>query len=274
MSLFYLSALLTVVAFITAGAYIGSNAETSGDFALGGRRSSVAGVTGVLLGALVGGASTIGTVQAAYLYGIQAIWFTAGGGIGCLFLGLRLARPLRESGITTISDYLEKSFGGLGWKIALISALSSSAGTFISVCAQFLSCIALLRSLFPMPAWLASAGSALLILGFIAVGGLKRFSKLGAAKIILLYAVLALCVAAAVRSGGTFSAVTSALPLLPWFNPFGRGFGRELGAVASMVVGIFTTQIYVQALASARDVETARRGALASAVLMPPMGSI
>lgn len=272
MSLFYLSALLTLGIFVITGLFIGNNSRESGDFALGGRKSTASGVAGVLLGALVGGASTVGTAQTAYMYGAPAIWFTVGGGIGCLFLGLRFAEPIRESGITTISDFLEKSFGRLGGKISFVSSLSSSVGTFISVCAQFLSCIALLRSLLPLPLWLVSVISAILILGFIMTGGLKSFSKLGAAKIVLLYAVLVLCAAAAVKRGGTFSTITSALPLLPWFNPFGRGLGRELGAVVSMVVGIFTTQIYVQALAAAKDAKTARRGALVSALLMPPMG--
>ena len=38
-----------------------------------------------------------------------------------------------------------------------------------------------------------------------------------------------------------------------------------------MIVGVFTTQIYIQSLAAAKDAGTARR-AFASAILMPPMG--
>lgn len=274
MPMFYLSALLTIGAFTIAGILL-SNHTRKGeaeDFALGGRKSAAAGVTGVLLGALVGGASTVGTVQMAYRFGMPAIWFTMGGGIGCLLLGARFAEPFRNSGITTISDYLEKSYKSEGKKMSLISALSSSVGTFISVCAQLLSCIALLSGSFQIPIWLASVFSALLILGFIAVGGLKSFSKLGAAKIVLLYAVLILCTAEAVRSGGTFAAITSTLTPQLWFNPFGRGLAADTGAIVSMVAGVFTTQIYVQALAAAKDVKSARTGAIVSGLLMAPMG--
>jgi SSS family solute:Na+ symporter len=66
--------------------------------------------------------------------------------------------------------------------------------------------------------------------------------------------------------------VASQLDFHPWFNPFGRGFVPEMGYLASMVVGVFTTQIYIQSLAAAKDARTAKRGAFASAVLMPPMG--
>lgn len=257
-------------AFAAAGVLTGRNHRAAADFALGGRKSSAAGVVGVLLGALVGGASTVGTVQMAYSFGARAIWFTCGGGIGCMLLGLCFASPLRNSGITTISDYLEKSFGG-DRRVSLLSAVSSSLGTLISICAQFVSCTALLRGVFPVSGWAASIFSACLILGFIASGGLKSFSRLGAAKIILLYAALILCAAAAVKRGGTFSAVASALPAHPWFNPFSMGTA-DFGAIVSMVVGIFTTQIYIQSLASAKDAKTARNGALSAALLMPPMG--
>lgn len=39
-----------------------------------------------------------------------------------------------------------------------------------------------------------------------------------------------------------------------------------------MIVGVFTTQIYIQSFAAAKDAAAARTGAFASAVLMPPMG--
>lgn len=274
MQLFYLSAFLTMGAFAAAGILTGKRSDLSGseDFALGGRKSTAAGVTGVLLGSLVGGAATLGSTQMAYSFGMSAIWFTLGGGIGCLLLGVRFADTLRGSGITTISDYLEKSYKETGGKISLLSALSSSAGTFISICVQLLSCIALLHGTFPIPLWLASIVSAGLILGFIVTGGLKSFSKLGAAKIILLYAAMLLCVAAAVKSGGTPPAIFAVLPARQWLNPFGRGFAVDVGSLVSMIVGIFTTQIYVQSLTAAKDTQAARAGAVASGLLMPPMG--
>lgn len=261
-------------AFAAAGLLTGKrgNQPQSDDFALGGRKSNAADVTGILLGSLIGGASTVGTVQMAYLFGMPAIWFTLGGGIGCLLLGLIFAAPLRDSGITTISDYLEKSCKGGGGKISLLSALSSSAGTLISICAQLLSCIALLHGSFQIPVWLASIVSSVLILGFIITGGLKSFSKLGAAKIVLLYGSLLLCTGAAVKGGWTPSAILSALPARELLNPFGRGLAIDTGALVSMIVGVFTTQIYVQSLAAANSTKSARIGALASGLLMPPMG--
>lgn len=273
---FYAAAFLTLGAFVAAGTLTGGGSSGSRDYNLGGRSSSSAGVAGILLGALVGGASTVGTVQMAYSSGMTAVWFTLGGGIGCLLLGLRFAVPVRNSGITTVADYLAGSYGGrdsfYGSAVSFTATISSSVGTFISICAQFLSCIAMLRGIFPLSAWSAALLAALSVLGFISAGGMKSYSTLGKAKILLLYIVLLICAGGTFYRGITFASVASALPLHPWFNPFGRGFFPELGYLASMVVGVLTTQIYIQSIAAAKDAGTARNGAFASAVLMPPMG--
>ncbi len=271
MTLFYLSACALLAIFFAAGFAIGGGQKKA--YSLGGRKAGAAGVTGILLGSLVGGASTVGTVQMAYSYGMTAWWFTLGGGIGCLLLGLRFAVPLRRARITTIADYLSKSYGGgrCGRAIEFTATAASSLGTLISLSAQFLSCIALLRGVLPLPAPAAAFVTAISIWGFIAFGGMKSFSKLGEAKIAVLYAALILCAAAAVGGDG-LTLMARKLSFQPWFNPFGRGVTPEAGYLSSMIVGVFTTQIYIQSFAAAKNLHAAKRGAFASALLMPPMG--
>ena len=234
---------------------------------MAGREAGTTAVAGILLGALVGGASTVGTVQMAYGHGLSAWWFTLGGGLGCLLLGLRFAAPLRRSQLETIPQFLSGSYGpGVG-RLAMTAA---SAGTFISIVAQFLAGLALLRSILPLSTGQASLVMALSVTGFIFFGGLKSFGALGKAKIALLYVVMASCALVAATGGGFQS--LRALPLDPYLNPFGRGLAKDLGALTSLIVGVFTTQIYLQAIFAAADERAARRGALLSALLMPPLG--
>ncbi|MDO5116048.1 MAG: sodium:solute symporter family protein [Synergistaceae bacterium] len=276
MYLFHISAFVLLALFVGAGLITGRSGGGKKDYSLGGRSAGAAGVTGILLGALVGGASTVGTVQMAYSYGLTAWWFTLGGGIGCLLLGLRFAAPLRDSGVATIADYIERSYGGhesrCASAIAFTVTVSSSIGAFISICAQFLACIALIRGAFPISPAAAALVAAVSVWGFIAVGGMKSFSTLGEAKIVLLYIALLLCAGAALFQSGGLAPLARALGFNPWFNLFGRGFVPEAGYLVSMIVGVFTTQIYIQSLAAAKDARTARAGAFASALLMPPMG--
>lgn len=248
------------------GVLAGRRTRSGSDYTVAGRKAGAGAVAGILLGALVGGASTVGTVQMAYGHGLSAWWFTLGGGIGCLLLGLRFAGPLRRSGLETIPQLLGARYGAGTGRLAMAAA---SAGTYISIVAQFLAGLALLRSVLPLSTGQASFVLALSVTGFILFGGLKSFGALGKAKIALLYVVMASCAAASAQ--GSLRTLAT-LPFSPYFNPFGRGLAKDMGALTSLVVGVFTTQIYIQSFFAASDERSARRGAFLSALLMPPLG--
>lgn len=269
MLLFLFSAISTIIVFLLTGVLSGRRVSGGEGYSVAGRSAGSIAVLGMLIGALVGGASTVGTVQMAYSLGLSACWFTLGGGIGCLILGLWFARPLRASGLETIPQFLNREYG---LQTSLLSMVAASLGTFISIVAQFLAGTALFRSVFPLSDTQASVLLALFILGFIYLGGLKSFGAVGKLKLTLLYMTMIACALVAWQKGPSFSEIIASLPADPFFNPFGRGLGKDLGALTSLVVGIFCTQIYIQALFAASDAATARRGALLSALLMPPVG--
>ena len=268
MVLFILSALFIIASFLAVGIIAGKQRKNA-DFSLGGRQTSIPGVVGILMGSVVGGASTVGTVEMAYRYGAVACWFTVGAGVACLLLGLKLAAPLRLSGCATISEYMGKEYGV---STTYATTIVSSLGTFLSMTAQFLASIALLKGIFAINSIHAALSVGILVLGFIIVGGIQSFSAIGKIKIFLLYSVLILCVLAAVYQGYTPSFLTLKLPLSPWFNPFSKGILPSLSSFLSLIVGVFSTQIYIQAIFSAKNAHTARTGALISAFLIPPLG--
>ncbi|WP_154029526.1 sodium:solute symporter family transporter [Romboutsia lituseburensis] len=100
-------------------------------------------VAGSIIGTLVGGASTIGTAQLAFNYGFSAWWFTLGGGIGCLILGLGFAKPLYNSEITTLPQVFAREYGQTA---STVSTVLMSIGSFLSIVAQVLSGIALVTT--------------------------------------------------------------------------------------------------------------------------------
>lgn len=269
MTLFALAAFSLMLLFMIAGIWSGRRSRSFCDYSVAGRECGSFGVSGVLLGSLVGGASTVGTVQMAYQWGMSAWWFTLGGGLGCLVLGLWFAVPLRRSNLETIPGFLSLSYGR---STATVAVIASAAGTFISIIAQFLSGAALLRGVFPAGGAVSVILVGGLVLSFIFMGGLKSFSAIGIGKILILYATLAACAVSAVRMAVSIGAAPVPLPFQPWFNPFGQGLGEGLSAGLSLVAGVLCTQIYIQAVFSASSPATARRGALLSALLMPPLG--
>ncbi|MCF7936941.1 MAG: sodium:solute symporter family protein, partial [Synergistales bacterium] len=267
--LFLAAACLVVALFVALGLLSGRRTKGTADYNVGGRKVTSVGVTGILLGALVGGASTVGTAQMAYEYGLSAWWFTLGGGLGCLLLGALFARPLRRTGLVTIPQFLNREYGPA---TSLSVMIASSLGTFISVVAQFLAGIALLQSVLHIPHTQAAVAVALIIVGFIYAGGLKSYSAVGRAKILFLYCTLGLCAAAAWYQGYSPARLVETTPFHPFLHLFGRGFAKDGSAGLSLLLGVLSTQIYVQSLFAARNEQTARKGAFLSALLMPPLG--
>lgn len=117
---------MTVTLLIALIALIsGWRVSSTGDFTVAGRRARWPVVSGIVVGALVGGSSTVGTAQAAFVYGLPAWWFTLGAGIGCLVLATLFAKPMRRSGVETLPQYLVCTFGN---PVRPLVAVSDSIG--------------------------------------------------------------------------------------------------------------------------------------------------
>ena len=141
-------------------------------------------MTGAIIGTLVGGSSTIGTAQLAYTYGFSAWWFTLGGGIGVLILGLFFAKPLYNSGIATLPQLFA---GEYGEKSSTIVALLNSLGTFLSIVAQILSGVALITAVSSLASWQGTLLTIFLMLVYVLFGGSLGAGMVGIVKTILMY---------------------------------------------------------------------------------------
>ncbi len=98
-------------------------------------------ISGALLGTLIGGSSTVGTAQLAYMYGMSAWWFTLGGGIACLVLALFYVKPFLKSGNKTIMAFIRNEYGE---KSGLWASSLSSVGSFINILSQLISATAVI----------------------------------------------------------------------------------------------------------------------------------
>jgi SSS family solute:Na+ symporter len=243
--------------------------RSADDFVLAGRRAGSWGVSGAIMGTLVGGASTIGTAQIAFLYGLSAWWFTLGAGLACLLLALTLAGPLRQGQVATIPEFLCRYHGQ---RAQVAASLFSALGMFIHIVAQLLACGALLASLFALTLAQAAFASSLLVALVALAGGMKNAGSVGLVKLLLLYITMVGGGVWAFALAGGWGGLTASFAPHPWFSLFGYGVKEGLSDLLSMLVGVLSTQVYLQAVFTARGVQEARRGALLSALLIPPLG--
>ncbi|MDW7670008.1 MAG: sodium:solute symporter family protein, partial [Bacillota bacterium] len=241
----------------------------SKDFNLGGRKFSSTQVAASIVGTLVGGASTIGTSQAAFVSGINGLWFTLGASFGCLFLGAFLSNPLRNAEIQTIPEFMTNYYGS---KSRVTSSLISSIAIFIHITGQVLASVAIITSLFSINENTAVFITILLIISYIFFGGFFGSSLVGSIKTILLYITLTYAGIFVINRFSGFHGYVKSFSRDPWFNLFSDGLFNGLAMGFSLVVGVSSTQTYLQAIFSGKNASESRKGAFLSALLIPPIG--
>ena len=262
--------IFTLTAIMSVGIYSGKKVKDASDFSSGGHKASSSLVAGAIIGTLVGGSSTIGTAQLAYTYGLSAWWFTIGSGIGCLILGVIFVKPLRESNCNTIQQIITEEYGQ---KSGVVTSVLASFGIMLNIVAQILAANALIISMFGMGNLQSAVLSVVLMTCYVVFGGVLGTGILGIIKLFLIYISVFLGAVLAWKLGGGFSNFYNTLNHSQYFNFFSRGFGIDVGAGFSVVLGVLSTQTYIQAVLSGISNKAARRGALISSLMIPPIGA-
>jgi len=265
--------LITTLITLSIVSYLGISSSkkvlNSKDFNLGGRKFSSTQVAASIVGTLVGGASTVGTAQAAFVSGINGLWFTLGASLGCFFLGTFLSKPLRNAEIQTIPEFMTNYYG---YKSRVTSSLISSIAIFIHITGQVLASVALITALFSINENTAVLITIILIISYIFFGGFFGSSLVGSIKTLLLYITLTYAGIFVLNKFGGFSGFIGSFPKDPWFNLFSNGLFNGLAMGFSLVVGVSSTQTYLQAIFSGKNAYESRKGAFISALLIPPIG--
>jgi len=264
-----ISMFITLAIVAGIGVFSMRNVKSAGDFATGTKSVSATLITGTMVGTLVGGASTIGTAQLAFKFGFSAWWFTLGAGLACLFMGLFLAGPLHRTDASTAPELLSNSHGQAA---GLFASIFSSLGIFLNIIAQVLAAVALLVSMFHINSFVAAIIAISFIIIYVIFGGVWGTGMVGIFKIFILYATMITIGSLAFSMAGGISGLTADFEPFPWFSLFGRGIGTDSAAAFSMLVGVFSTQTYLQAMFSGKNEAASRKGAIVSGLLIPPIG--
>ena len=261
--------LLTIAVVIFGGIYAARAVKSSEGYSLGGRSAGFHLVAGSIAGTVIGGGATVGTAQMSSIVGLSAWWFTLSSGITLIVMGFLYARPLRKTGLETISQYLVLNYGKTTGSIA---SWVTTIGIFFSVVSSCLPGIGIICAVFGVSVWTAALILILMVASYVFFGGMKSAGVGGILKMFILFASLFVAGGAAFWAIHTDPAVSTALPDFPWFSMVGNGVGSAASNLLSVFVGIICTQTYIQALFSAKDPRTAAFGAFAAALVAIPVG--
>ena len=264
-----ISLILTLVVTILPGIIAARKIKSADDYNVGGRSAGIGMVAGSIIGTIVGGAATVGTAQLGYKLGLTAWWFTLGSGIALIIMAIFYAVPLRRSSLTTVSEFLVGNYGKIAGPFTSISA---SAGIFFSIVASTLTALSLVAGLFKVNMEVSAAIVLLLTVAIVFFGGISGAGMAGLLKILLIFSTIFVGGIISFMDLGQWQGLKATFPEYPWFSLFGRGVEDGLFSLVSMIVGVISTQSYVQSIFSAKDTKTAAAGCISAALVVIPVG--
>ena len=264
-----ISLILTLVVTILPGIIAARKIKSADDYNVGGRSAGIGMVAGSIIGTIVGGAATVGTAQLGYKLGLTAWWFTLGSGIALIIMAIFYAVPLRRSSLTTVSEFLVGNYGKIAGPFTSISA---SAGIFFSIVASTLTALSLVAGLFKVNMEVSAAIVLLLTVAIVFFGGISGAGMAGLLKILLIFSTIFVGGIISFMDLGQWQGLKATFPEYPWFSLFGRGVEDGLFSLVSMIVGVISTQSYVQSIFSAKDSKTAAAGCISAALVVIPVG--
>ncbi|MGH4137130.1 sodium:solute symporter family protein [Clostridium sp.] len=248
-----------------------SKVKTSKDFISGGNKLGMMGVTSMLMGSIIGGASTVGTAQMAYNRGIGAVWFIVGLSIASIMLGLFYSKQVDKKSTETIPQIIGNAYGK---KARTASSILLSLGMFIHINGQIIACTALFTVVLGMSITKTAVIVVSLLVAYVVFGGFWGSTMVGAVKTILLYGTSIICGLLLIFKFNGIRDINSILPQEPWFNLFSGGVSSDLASGISTIVGVLSTQTYFQAIMAGKTSKTSRRSAFLVAFLVLPIGFV
>lgn len=264
-----ISLALTFLVTLLPGFIAARRIKSADDYNVGGRSAGAGLVAGSIIGTIVGGAATVGTAQLGFKLGLTAWWFTLGSGIALCIMAFFYAVPLRRSSLTTVSEFLVGSYGPVAGVFASVSA---SAGIFFSVVASTLTAVHLVAGIFNISLVMSAVFIVVFTLALVFFGGISGSGMAGILKIGFIFATIFVGGFLAYGDMGYWQGIQQAFPAYPWFSLFGRGVQDGLFSFVSMLVGVISTQSYVQAIFSAKNSKTAAAGCVTAALIVIPVG--
>ena len=238
---------MTIGVVLAGGLYAARSVKSAEGFSLGGRSAGIPMIAGSIAGTCVGGGATVGTAQLAGSIGLSAVWFTIGVGLSLLIMGIIYARPLRYTGLETISQYLVENYGkGAG----RFTSFATSLGILFSAVASTLPGIGLLAALTGLSYAVSASILLLLVILYAFFGGMKTASVGGILKMLILFVTL---FALGIVAWQGLMEAPEILVNKPagFLSIWGISTGSILNNLASIIVGMICTQTYIQAIFSA-----------------------
>ncbi len=262
--------------------------RSAADYLVAGRNLGLIACSVVVAAEWLGGMSTIGVSEKAFLSGtMQPILYNISTATGMVIIGFTVASHYRRNSVHTVSEMIRLIFGR---KTASISAIAFLFAYIVLAFVQLQTCASVIATLFetelarlvalpfiPGDDWLwAVLTSAFVITVYTYSGGMHAIAVTGIVHVSVMFVGLGIATVSGIIDLEGFSALHQRLvdlgsPENLW-NPFSDRAGYAWMLIIGGVLGGMAGQASIQPIFAARDVSTAKRAAIASAFIIAPFG--
>jgi SSS family solute:Na+ symporter len=232
----------------------------SDHFLVAGRSLPFTMVTGVILGDMVGGASTIGVCQRGFDLGIVSWLYSVALALAFFIFASTMAARYRKWKAVTIPEVMGRLFDK---RTRVTTALVIAVTYFVIGITQIMAGAALLSPIFNVPTWAGALISALLFMVIMTSGGLKSIAVVNIIQVFFIFLGMLVAIFASLAMiGGNiqegFSMLINNLPESYWkFNT--RPFATVSGEMLGTILTFFAAQAAITGIFAARNHQTAVR---------------
>jgi SSS family solute:Na+ symporter len=265
--------LIVIIIYLAAMIAIGlasrlKTKEANGFF-VAGRSGSSLFITGSLLATIIGGSATVGMAGLGFARGLTGMWWLLVGTVGLIFLGIFLAKKVREFGLYTLPELVEKQYDrrlslaasiliAVSW-LGVIAGQIVASGTILSV-----------LGLGSPVLWMVIFSA--VFISYTLLGGQYAVIRTDAFQIGIIFVGIFTGLGLVLYRLGGWSGLETSLPAGRFSFPVGPQFGGYELASLLLLVGltyVVGPDMYSR-LFCARDSKTARNSVFWAAALIIP----
>jgi SSS family solute:Na+ symporter len=234
------------------------------------RRGTPLLITGSLVATIVGGSSTIGMAGKGFSWGLVGVWWMLVGVVGLILLCFLLARRIRNYGLFTLPELLEKHYGG---SVKLVASLVIVWSWLGIIGGQIVASGHILNTIVPGNLSFMMGLSTAVFITYTILGGQISIIRTDAVQSAIMIAGILLCAYFSLQRIGGVTGMKSHLPPDFFLFPVNSHFSWKNLIEWLILIGstyLVGPDIYSR-LFSSRDGETARKSVLLTALILIPL---
>lgn len=222
----------------------------------------------------LGGMSTIGVSEKAFKTGtLQPILYNFSTALGMIIIGFTVAAYYREKQVHTVSEMLEHLFGR---KTKMVSAIAFLIAYITLAFVQLQTCASVIAPLFHIRWEYAVILSSAIITVYTYVGGMHAIALTSIIHLFVMYLGVGIAMVIGIDHAGGWNSLGHLLIQTGapdnFLNPFSVDITYALSLLVGGVLGGMAGQASIQPIFSAKDIQTAKKAAVLSGLIVAPFG--